>query len=66
MFIDTKNTKVLVSIINLMFVVPYILVTNVFILVELNVQFFMFLKSLLAQHVQICLKHVELINFSRT
>jgi protein-S-isoprenylcysteine O-methyltransferase Ste14 len=35
--------------INLIFVVPYILVTNVFILVQLNVQFLMFLKSLLAQ-----------------
>jgi hypothetical protein len=35
----------------LMFVVPYILVTNVFILVQLNVQFLMFLKRLLAQHV---------------
>jgi hypothetical protein len=34
-----------------MFVVPYILVRNVFILVQLNVQFLMFLKSLLAQHV---------------
>jgi hypothetical protein len=34
-----------------MFVVPYILVINVFTLVQLNVQFLMFLKSLLAQHV---------------
>jgi hypothetical protein len=33
-----------------MFVVPYILVTC-FILVQLNVQYPMFLKSLLAQHV---------------
>jgi hypothetical protein len=40
-----------VAFLNLMFVVPYILVTNVFILAQLNVQFLMILKSLLAQHI---------------
>jgi hypothetical protein len=34
-----------------MFVVPYILVTNVFILVQLNIQFIMLLKNVFAQHV---------------
>jgi hypothetical protein len=47
-----------------MFAVPYVLVTNVFILVQLNVQFLMFLKSLLAQHVSDVTAHSHCITVS--